>query len=89
MATKKIDKVGPDLVEETSVLFVRQEDGSFKKNVKVYERDRKTNNVKLKNKLLLDERYLITTDDDFDDKMEYDDFNGDRVTIRFKRIDID
>ena len=89
MATKKIDKAGPDLVEETSVLFVRQEDGSFKKNVKIYERDRKTNNVKLKSKLLLDESYLITTDDDFDDKMEYDDFNGDRVTIRFKRIDID
>jgi len=87
MATKRIDKAGPDLVEETTVFFVKQDDGSFKKNVKIYERDRKTNNVKMKTDLLLDECYKITTDDDFDEKMEYDDYNGDRVVIRFKRID--
>ena len=84
MATKQIDKVGPDLVEETSTLFVRQEDGKYKKNLKTYIRDRKTNNIKLKKETLLDELYEITTSEVFDDQMEFDDHNGDRVVIRLK-----
>ena len=87
MAKNRVAKAGPELVTESSFYFQKQEDGYFKRVVNVHERDIKTNNVKLKEEKISDDKYAITRDLDFDYQIAYDDPElGSSSYLRFKKV---
>ena len=75
--------------EEKIVTFRREEDNTFTKVTKVMTRDQSTGGVKhlkRKNPILEEGPFLANgTPDDHDEKMDYQDINGNPTAIYFKK----
>tara|TARA_R110001583_G_scaffold31043_6_gene106579 strand:+ start:341 stop:658 length:318 start_codon:yes stop_codon:yes gene_type:complete len=87
MSRKAIRIAGEDLVEEKSYSFAKQEDGTFKRITKTQSRNIKNNSIKEKAETISEESYKIVTDDDYAYTMSYQDYDGEEVSVRFKKID--
>ena len=76
--------------EETIVTFRREEDNTFTKVIKVITRDRSTGatkHLKRKNPVVEEGPFLAAgTASDYDEKMEYQDINGNMATMYFKKV---
>ena len=85
---KSIDKAGPDEHDEFIVTFRKEADKTFTKVTKKLSRDRKTGGVKelKKDKPVEEGPFELTDNTDYDEKVEYQDFDGQTRFMYFKRI---
>jgi len=86
---KSIDKAGPDKHDEFIVTFRREPDKTYTKVTKKMSRDWKTGYVKeMKREKPVEEGPFELTNDssDYDEKVEYQDFDGNAVFMYFKRV---
>lgn len=84
---KSIQRAGPDWQEEYSVTFRRERDKSYTKITKAMSRDHKSGVVKsLKAHKPIEEGpyYLVKEGVHYDEKIEYDDFDGSKTAMYFK-----
>jgi hypothetical protein len=84
---KSIDSVVPDIKEEKSISFVREENGLFSKIEKTFLRNRKTNEVKLFSENKSEPVYRITLEDDFEHEVKFQGIDGSDQAVRFKRAE--
>jgi hypothetical protein len=86
---RSIDKAGPDEHDEFIVTFRKEADKTFTKVVKKLSRDWKTGGIKemKRDKPVEDGPFELTNDpSDYDEKVEYQDFDGETKFMYFKRI---
>jgi len=76
----------PDLVNENIVFFRKHEDGYFERVEQVMIRDTRTNKLESNIETVSDEKYEITSDDDYDHEVAYQDIDGKEKSIRYKKI---
>ena len=86
MGTKQIRHSMPDLVNENIVFFRKHEDGYFERVEQVMIRDTRTNKLESNSETVSDEKYEITSDDDYDHEVAYQDIDGKEKSIRYKKI---
>jgi len=86
MSRKTIYKVGPEIVEEESISFNKTESGHYQKIVKTSYKDLKTGTISREEQKESDGLYKITTEDDFDYEMKYEDPDGNDASIKFKGL---
>jgi hypothetical protein len=86
---KSIDKAGADIHYELTTTFRREPDKTYTKVTKKTSRDWKTGYVKemKREKPIEDGPFeLVNDSSDYDEKVEYQDFNGNAAFMYFKRI---
>ena len=83
-SNKQIGTTVPDLSEEEIKSFDKQECGQYKMTTKVILRNRVTGNVQNISETSSDYLYDITSEDEYDEKLEYDDIDGKKKFIKFK-----
>ena len=86
---KSIDTAGPDKHDEFIVTFRREPDKTYTKVTKKMSRDWKTGYVKeMKREKPVEEGPFELTNDssDYDEKVEYQDFDGNTAFMYFKRV---
>ena len=84
---KSIDQAGPDNHEEKIVSFRKESDGTYTKVTKTMVRDWKTSTIKSLKKLPDVEEgpcSLCGPDDQYDEVMTYEDFDGTMKSIYFR-----
>ena len=83
-SNKQIGTTIPDLSEEEIKSFDKQECGHYKMTTKVILRNRMTGKVQNISETVSDCLYDITSEDEYDEKLEYDDIDGKKKFIKFK-----
>jgi|2_EtaG_2_1085320.scaffolds.fasta_scaffold18336_3 hypothetical protein len=83
MGSKQIRSVVPEYMDEKSVSFKRQEDGTYKKITASQIRNLRTNKIVLETDVS-DERYSLVAEGDYDHKMILQDCSGNDVILKFK-----
>ena len=86
---KSIDKVGADKHDEVVTTFRRETDKTYTKVTKKVSRDWKTGGVKelKRQKPVEDGPFKLTNDtSDYDEKVEYQDIEGNTAFMYFKRV---
>ena len=88
MSTKKISSSLPDKAEEVVLSVKLVEKGKYRKVTTVAVRDRKTGMLTKKSKKVTvsDDLYGISSKDDFDFMMRYQDIDGTETAAYFKKI---
>jgi hypothetical protein len=77
--------------EENSITFKKEEDGTYTKITKVMTRDISTGAVKhlkRKNPVVEEGPYVVGTEASYDEKIEYQELNGEMTMIYFKRVEV-
>ena len=85
---KSIDKVGADRHDEVVTTFRREQDKTYTKVTKKVSRDWKTGGVKefKREKAVEDGPFELTNESDYDEKIEYQDIEGNKAFMYFKRV---
>ena len=88
MASNRVDTAGPDKHEEIVTTFRREEDKTFTKLTKILSRDWKTGGISQMKRLPPTEEgpYVLSSEEDHDEKLEYQDIDGSANWIYFKLI---
>jgi hypothetical protein len=86
MGSKQIRSLVPEYIDERSISFKRQEDGTYRKVTAHQTRDIRTNKVVLGTDIS-DERYMLVSEGDYDHEMVLQDCSGNDMTLRFRAID--
>ena len=85
-SNKQIGTTIPDLSEEEIKSFDKQECGNYKMTAKIILRNRVTGKVQNISETISDYLYNITSEDEYDEKLEYDDIDGKKKFIKFKVV---
>ena len=82
----RVDKAGPDKHDEIVITFRREEDKTYTKLTKVLSRDWKTGGIcEMKRLPAVEEGpYILSKEDDYDEKTEYQDIDGSIQYMYFK-----
>lgn len=85
---RSIDKAGPDVHDEFIVTFRKEADKTYTKVTKKLSRDWKTGSVKelKRDKPVEDGPFALSNEDDYDEKVVYQDFDGETKHMYFKRL---
>lgn len=88
MASNRVGKAGPDKHEEIVITFRREEDKTYTKLTKILSRDWKTGGISQMKRLPATEEgpYIISSEKDYDEKVEYEDIDGSTNWMYFKLI---
>jgi len=88
---KSIDRAGPDRHDETIVTFRREADKTYTKITETMSRDWKTSQIKsMKSSKSIEEGPYVLVEgskEDFDEKVSYQDIDGQIAYMHFKKID--
>ena len=87
MGRKSIRRAGPEIVYEESVSFNKQPDGYYQKVIKNIQRDLVTGTILSTDEIVSSDMYEITTSENFDHEMPYEDHDGNDASIKFKLVD--
>ena len=88
MASNRVDMAGPDRHDEIVTTFRREEDKTYTKLTKILSRDWKTGGVSQMKRLPATEEcpYILSTEKEYDEKVEYEDIDGSTKWMYFKLI---
>ena len=82
---KQIGTVVPDIKEEVIKYFKKIDKKSYKMIVKTVLRNRATNHITSSSEEESEDLFEITNSDDFDEIFEYDDIDGSKAFLKFKK----
>ena len=87
MAKNRVQRAGPQNSKETVFSFEKDEEsGYFKKVVRNFIREQKSNTTKIDDEIESDDFYSISSEDDYDYKVEYTDIDESVMFVFFKKV---
>ena len=89
MASNRVGKAGPDKHDEIVTTFRKEEDNTYTKLTKILSRDWKTGGISQMKRLPPTEEgpYVLSTEEDYDEKVEYEDIDKSIKYIYFKLVE--
>ena len=89
VSRKAIQRAGPDKPDEKLTTFRKESDGTYTKITQIMRRDHKSGVVKelKRNNLIEEPGYVVVEScESYDAKIEYEDFEGSKVSMFFKKL---
>jgi hypothetical protein len=87
MAKNRVGHAGPQHSKETVYSFEKDsESGYFKRVVRNFTREQKSNTTKIDDEIESDDLYSLSTEDDYDHRVEYIDIDESVSFLFFKKV---